>query len=486
MFTKQEQESIFRLASQLTGVHPDGPYRPEIFLTNVAKRMRENGFTKLEDYLKFAEKNSTESAKLVSSLSIHTTSWFRENPHFVILQQILLSALEKKEVFRVWSAACSSGEEVYSIGLMLAEFQRINRAFEYSILGTDIDPMSIATAQKAIYPSKSLLGPVAHYKNQIFLGSGPTDGFFTFSKDLRTRCHFQIHDIRKPLTSQGPFHLIMCRNVLIYFSKSDSNMVIHNLTNNLVDSGHIVLGHSEIIQHQNLGLNLISHAVYQKINARASSQPKSPSIPRQKQIQSNFAPDIILIGASTGGPVAIPKVLRQLPPSTPPIVIVQHISPQFVDPFAEHLMHNSGLKRGEVSNGSLLLPGHFYICNQDAHIGLQIQNNKLTLLLSSSPPVGGHRPSVDFLFHSACNIKKSILAILLTGMGKDGAIGLDSLHSQGAYTIAQSEDDCAVFGMPKEAIKRNAVDFVGNTDEINKIIFDCAKYTQDLKPSKIS
>lgn len=108
----------------------------------------------------------------------------------------------------------------------------------------------------------------------------------------------------------------------------------------------------------------------------------------------------------------------------------------------------------------------------DYHIGIGEKNGRLVLTRSSAQPFNGHRPSVDVMFNSALGVKRPLMAVLLTGMGRDGALGMRFLKQEGVFCVAQSEEDCVVYGMPREVIERDAVDFVGNLDEIHKLFLD--------------
>ncbi len=179
-----------------------------------------------------------------------------------------------------------------------------------------------------------------------------------------------------------------------------------------------------------------------------------------------FKPDVILIGASTGGPETLAKLLRHMPAESPPILIVQHLSPDFAPAFATRIAETCGLTWDEPVSGKSLKRGHIYIASGDYHIGIRQGTNGLTIYTSDAAPENRHRPSVDFLFHSASKVKAKIFAILLTGMGDDGARGLLALKQQGALTFCQDEQSSVVFGMPKEAIALGASTIVGNVGDI--------------------
>jgi two-component system chemotaxis response regulator CheB len=182
-------------------------------------------------------------------------------------------------------------------------------------------------------------------------------------------------------------------------------------------------------------------------------------------------PDVILIGASTGGTAALVELLQDMPPDSPPILITQHIVKTFAKAFAQRLASSAKLKLADPFKESLLKPGHIYLALDDYHIGLEEQDHQLHIKVSNAAPVNRHRPSVDFLFQSATKISKRhcVLAVIMTGMGADGAKGMKELKDLGHITVAQDEASSVVFGMPKEAIKLGAVDIIGNPYQIRKL-----------------
>jgi len=162
---------------------------------------------------------------------------------------------------------------------------------------------------------------------------------------------------------------------------------------------------------------------------------------------------IIAIGASTGGTEAIREVLTRLSSDSPAVVITQHMPPGFTKSFAARLNGLCKISVTEAVDGERALPGHAYIAPGDKHLKLKKSGANYVLDVQSGPPVNRHCPSVDVLFESVAeSAGPNALGVILTGMGKDGAVGMLAMKNAGAYTIAQDEASCVVFGMPKEAI----------------------------------
>lgn len=170
---------------------------------------------------------------------------------------------------------------------------------------------------------------------------------------------------------------------------------------------------------------------------------------------------LIVIGASTGGTEAIREVLERMPENAPPILVAQHMPEGFTRSFAARLDSLCRIRVKEAENGERVLPGSAYIAPGHSHLRVRKRGAEYVTELSRSAPVNRHRPSVDVLFRSAAACAgENVLAVILTGMGKDGAAGMLELHRAGAHTYAQDESSCIVFGMPKEAVTLGGVDEV--------------------------
>ncbi len=165
---------------------------------------------------------------------------------------------------------------------------------------------------------------------------------------------------------------------------------------------------------------------------------------------------VVAIGVSTGGPQAMEYLLSQLPGDFPgTIVVVQHMPEGFTDMFARRLDEICALRVKEAQSGDTLQPGRVLICPGSRHMKVKRLPMGDIVVLTDEPRVNGHRPSVDVLLRSVADeFKANAVGLLMTGMGDDGAEGLGALKREGGMTIAQSEESCVVFGMPKAAIER--------------------------------
>ncbi len=190
---------------------------------------------------------------------------------------------------------------------------------------------------------------------------------------------------------------------------------------------------------------------------RRAAPPAAAGIPAAGV---HFSPGrLVAIGASTGGTEAIKEVLTRFPENMPGMVIVQHMPESFTASFARRLDSLCRVRVREAAHNERILPGTAYLAPGHSHLLVRRIGGQFFTELSRGEPVNRHRPSVDVLFHSVAEAAGAqALGVILTGMGKDGAPGMLAMHRAGAWTIAQDQASCVVYGMPREAVALGAVD----------------------------
>jgi len=211
------------------------------------------------------------------------------------------------------------------------------------------------------------------------------------------------------------------------------------------------------------GKDEIKEELIQKVvNASlAKVQKKIPQSKNRANVSSlaETTHKIIAIGASTGGTEALKVVLGGLPKNAPAVLVVQHMPQNFLESFAQRLNQLCSIDVKMARNGEFMQTGTAYIAQGGKHMVLRRSGASYFIEIGLGQKVSGHCPSVDVLFNSVAKVAGSnAIGVILTGMGSDGAKGLMHMHEAGAKTIAQSEESCVVFGMPKEAIKLGGVD----------------------------
>lgn len=224
---------------------------------------------------------------------------------------------------------------------------------------------------------------------------------------------------------------------------------------------------SGMLEYTELIADKIRAASKAKVKARQIHDPSKPAGESALPLIRNpltSSEKLIIIGASTGGTEAIKDFLIQMPSDCPGILITQHMPPGFTKSFAQRLDNLCKIDVKESEGGERILPGHAYLAPGHSHLQLVRSGANYMTQLDQGPPVNRHRPSVDVLFHSAAvHAGKNAVGVILTGMGKDGALGMLEMKNAGAYNFAQDEASCVVFGMPREAIA------VGGTHEVGAL-----------------
>ncbi len=219
--------------------------------------------------------------------------------------------------------------------------------------------------------------------------------------------------------------------------------------------------------------------VASKVRAAASAKVGRKAIGAQKVASrvtgaksiktSNRVSDdqVLAIGASTGGTEALSRLFERLPADTPGTLVVQHMPPGFTAQMAERLNQNSAMTVREAQGGEYLEPGLALIAPGDHHIILKRMGSRYKVELRSGPRVSRHKPSVDVLFSTVAEAAgDKAIGVILTGMGRDGSLGMKKMHDAGAYNIGQDEESCVVYGMPREAFEIGALDEVAPLNRI--------------------
>jgi len=281
ILSEPEISILIEFVEELTGTDQSCSSRKGIICSNISNRILHHCFESLIPYLEFACANKEEYRTLLSLVTIHTTAWFRESPHFSRLEELVLKIPKNEKItLRVASVGCSGGPEVFSIALVLEEYRLRNPNFDYRIEGYDIDHLSIEKARKAVFPisETALIPPI--YKTHLLRGSGAAKNLFTLTKEIRNRCTFEQMNITSHSNKlgKGQYDVIFCRNVLIYFDPKTFNEIVTRLLASLKPSGCLFLAHCELISCKVHKTENLGNSVY-----RMSTQQK-PESPRKRKV----------------------------------------------------------------------------------------------------------------------------------------------------------------------------------------------------------
>jgi two-component system chemotaxis response regulator CheB len=221
-------------------------------------------------------------------------------------------------------------------------------------------------------------------------------------------------------------------------------------------------------------------------NAPLPPQPKLDAgavLPEShRRVLAETTDRVVAIGTSTGGTQALERILTRLPRTAPGVVVVQHMPGAFTAAFAQRLDSLCEVQVKEAEQNDRVIPGLVLIAPGTDHMLLRRSGAQYRVEIKNGPLVSRHRPSVDVLFRSvAQSAGSNAVGIIMTGMGDDGAQGLLEMHNTGALTVAQNEATSVVYGMPKEAVKRGAVDIEVPIDDIPEIIFRAPSRAAYLK-----
>ncbi|SMF94117.1 chemotaxis protein methyltransferase CheR [Methylomagnum ishizawai] len=259
----EDFERLRSLSFAYSGIRvPDDKF--DMFYSRLAKRLRALGLTRFRDYCAMVEDQAgPEFTEFINAITTNLTAFFRENHHFDYLRaQVVPHWLRRNAASRrarVWSAGCSTGEEPYSIAMTLLEADTRLGGWDLKILATDLDTRVLATAAAGVYDADSVGRLEQERLRRWFLkGGGQHEGRVKVKDAVRDLVHFQQLNLIGPWDLQGPFDLIFCRNVLIYFDQPTKARLIGRYFDLLVPGGYLFIGHSESLhtfahRFENLG-----------------------------------------------------------------------------------------------------------------------------------------------------------------------------------------------------------------------------------------
>ncbi len=240
--------------------------KQELVKARLRKRIVQLGLFNFDQYLEYIDQDEsgTELNMMVQELTTNTTHFFREPKHFDFLKTIILPQLDQNKPFRIWSAGCSSGEEPYSISMMLHEELSNISAFDIKILATDISPEILDRAKNGIYSDQTVQPVDPKYVSKYFT-SMYKEGqkVYQVKSQVRSMVQFARLNLMKQWPMKSLFDLILCRNVMIYFNTETREVLINKFNNFLKSDGFFFIGHSESLTAMKHQLKYVQPAVYQ-------------------------------------------------------------------------------------------------------------------------------------------------------------------------------------------------------------------------------
>jgi len=236
------------------------------------KRLRVLGmdsYARYCEYLFTPKGMEAELICLIDTVTTNTTEFFREPKHFDILTGVVLPEFLKKRgistQLRLWSAGCSTGEEPYTLAMVLSEYGQQVAGFRFGILATDISTQVLDRAMKGIYTDEKLRNTPYEYKKRYMLrGKNNCSGLIRFSTEIRNKIQFQRLNFMEEFSFEKPMHVVFCRNVIIYFDRKTQENLLGRFCQCLEPGGHLFIGHSESITGMDLPLTPIAPTVYRR------------------------------------------------------------------------------------------------------------------------------------------------------------------------------------------------------------------------------
>ncbi len=269
-FTTRDFNEIRELVSHNTGIVLSDAKQDMVY-SRLAKRLRKLGLKTFKDYCALIKSdNNEEIGHFVNAVTTNLTSFFRENHHFEYLQGTLIPELLSKQAgkkqLRVWSSGCSTGEEPYSISMTLKEALASHPDYDAKLLATDLDTNVLDTACHGIYNEDRVTGISKERLKRWFLkGKDSSADKVKVSSELQDMITFRQLNLMSEWPMRGPFDIIFCRNVVIYFDKPTQRILFDRYADILAPGGHLFIGHSETLYNVTDRFELIGSTIYRKV-----------------------------------------------------------------------------------------------------------------------------------------------------------------------------------------------------------------------------
>lgn len=268
-FSDRDFDKVRNLVSQHTGISLSAAKRDMVY-SRLARRLRNLGLNDFASYCSLIESsnNDDELIHFTNAITTNLTSFFREGHHFDYLKNTLLPQLMRSNAdtrrLRIWSAGCSTGEEPYSIAMTVRSVIPEDSGWDVKILATDLDSNVLATASNGIYDDERIKGIDKTLLKRWFQRRRNNDGMVRVSPQLQSMITFKRLNLMHGWPMKGPFDLIFCRNVVIYFDKPTQSVLFDRYADLLRHDGHLFLGHSETMFKTSTRFELLGNTIYKK------------------------------------------------------------------------------------------------------------------------------------------------------------------------------------------------------------------------------
>ena len=402
---------------------------------------------------------------LLDFLTVPVSEMFRDPTYFRSLRELVIPVLRTYPSLKIWVAGCGTGEEVYSLAILLREEGLLARTIIYA---TDINPDTLQKAEAGVYDVDRVAGFTDnHHKSGA--RSSLSDyytaayGRAVFDKSLKDHIVFSDHSLATDSVF-AEVQLVSCRNVLIYFNRELQDRALGLFRDALCRNGFLGIGSKESLRfssHASAFVEIVREdRIFQK---RGQGRAMTVAASLQRRV------DAIVIGTSAGGIEALSVLLPALRAGLrASILIVLHLPRERPSLLVDIFTPKCAVPVREADDKEPVEPGTVYFAPPDYHL---LVDDGPRLALSADEPVNFSRPSIDLLFESAADIYgERLLGIILTGASRDGASGLEAVRRAGGATIVQQPESAQMSLMAEAALERTAVDFVLSLQQIAELL----------------
>ena len=237
------------------------------------KRLKALNFENYSEYTQYVLSfdGKEEISMMVDAVSTNKTDFFREDIHFKLLQKEIFPEIQelKNSIFyRIWSAGCSSGEEAYTIAMIMMDMMKQNPGWDFSVMGSDISTTMLRIAKKAVYSYERIDEiPYEFRKKYLLKSKDRSENLIRIAPEIRSKVNFDYLNLLDDISTypDGTFDIIFCRNTLIYFERDIQTMVVEKLLKKLIPEGFLIIGHSESLLHMDIEVEVCKPTIYRKI-----------------------------------------------------------------------------------------------------------------------------------------------------------------------------------------------------------------------------
>jgi chemotaxis protein methyltransferase CheR len=269
--SRQEFGDLQRLIYGEAGIYLSEA-KQALMAGRLGRRVRALGLPSYADYCQLARRDAQERQRLLEAICTHETRFFREPRQFELLEKVIVpewrrlaAGGQRSRHVRVWSAACSSGEEPFSLAMVLLDHLPAAHGWAVEVLATDLSTRVLAQAREARWPvARAAEIPATYLRRYMLRGTRSQEGFMRAGPALRDAVRFASLNLHDDTYGVGRFDLVLCRNVLIYFDRAAKAHVLTRLASHLEPGGHLFLGHAETLSASDAGLRLVAPTVYRR------------------------------------------------------------------------------------------------------------------------------------------------------------------------------------------------------------------------------